>query len=216
MLQGPVVGSNTLRVDGGPQVFGWGLQGHFLTFHIQKGERGTDHWDAQGQVGSSNSPLRPQRLCLLVLLLKLGQGCYCWVEHKRSLEFNFCSNQLRWGKPHSWCLVLGNLGCQEVCLDLGVALILIVDALNIEPGFRQTAVFLATLCLFKAKSFSKYMLSFYEKVQEGEQGCRSSTYSHKIEPLGNIIASLQDLWEIRALIIVQVNWVFWFVFPRWR
>ena len=34
-----------------PSVSGWVTQGHSLPFHIQKGKRDSDNWDAQGQVG---------------------------------------------------------------------------------------------------------------------------------------------------------------------
>ena len=42
---------DTEWVDGGPSVLGRVTQGHSLPFHIQKGKRESDNWDAQGQVG---------------------------------------------------------------------------------------------------------------------------------------------------------------------
>ena len=58
MPEGPVAGSNTLWAVVGPCVLGCVPQGHSLPFHIQKGKRESDNWDAQGKEGSSNSPLR--------------------------------------------------------------------------------------------------------------------------------------------------------------
>lgn len=61
---------------------GWAPQGHFLPFHIKKrGERESDHWDAQGQVGSSHFALRPWRWYHSVLPTTLSQSCFYWIKH---------------------------------------------------------------------------------------------------------------------------------------
>ena len=74
--------------------------------------------------------------------------------------------------PHSWHSVWGS-GEQvtiEVHLDVGVHFVLISDALNIKPGFEQTAVSLCgILCPFETESFSKWMLPSREETREGEQ-----------------------------------------------
>ena len=46
-----------------------------------------------------------------------------------------------------------------------------------------------TLCPFKTKSFSKWMLSSCEEVWEGGQRSKSFTYCNKVEPLENFISS---------------------------
>ena len=53
--------------------------GHSLPFYIQKGKREFYKWNTQGQVSSSNAPLRLQRLCCLIF------------PHKIRLEFLFLS-----------------------------------------------------------------------------------------------------------------------------
>ena len=83
LAQAPVAGCHTLWANGSPCVLGHVPQGiHIpLPFHMPKGKRKSDRWDAQGQVDSSYSPLRPWRFCLLVLSIKLDQDCYCLVKH---------------------------------------------------------------------------------------------------------------------------------------
>ena len=44
-----------------------------------------------------------------------------------------------------WHLVLENLEHHEIYLDLGLGLVLISEALNIEPGFEKTATFIGNL-----------------------------------------------------------------------
>jgi len=43
--------------DGGPYVFGQVL--HSFLYIIEKEKRYSNNWDAQGQMSSSDSPLRP-------------------------------------------------------------------------------------------------------------------------------------------------------------
>lgn len=49
-------------------------------------------------------------------------------------------------------------------LYLGIYLALISDALDIKPGFGQSHFSSMTLCSFKAKGFSKWMLSSCEEA----------------------------------------------------
>ena len=82
---------------------------------------------------------------------KLGWGCFPLVKQtykglaiKGYLEYNFDSNQPAQENvtvgTSFW--VLRNLGHQKVYLDLGVNHDLIPVALNIKPGFGQTATLL--------------------------------------------------------------------------
>ena len=43
-----------------------------LPFAVQKGNRESDNWNAQGQVGSANSPLRSYSLCSPILPIQLA------------------------------------------------------------------------------------------------------------------------------------------------
>ena len=65
------------------------------------------------------------------------------------MEFSFRNNQLARENlavgARFW--VWGSLGYHEAYLDLGAALVLTSDALNTEPGFGQTAVFLWQTCV---------------------------------------------------------------------
>ena len=60
------------------------------------------------------------------------------------MESNFSNNQLDGENltVDAYFRVLGNLGHHEVCVDLVLTIVLISDALNIKPGFGQTANFL--------------------------------------------------------------------------
>ena len=68
---------------------------------------------------------------------------------ERNLETKFGSNQLTQENHTIGTLfgVLGNLGYQELYLDLGLALVMLLHALNIEPGFGHTAIFLWQICV---------------------------------------------------------------------
>ena len=56
-------------------------KGILFLFIYKKEKREFDHWDSQGQAGSSDSTLRPYRLCCLVLPISLSHGCYCLIKH---------------------------------------------------------------------------------------------------------------------------------------
>ena len=43
----------------------------WVTIYIQKGKKESDHWNAQGQVGSLNIIWRPENICCLVLCIEL-------------------------------------------------------------------------------------------------------------------------------------------------
>ena len=126
MPQGPAVGYYTLWVNGGSPVLGQDPKGISFTFIYKRR-------DTQGQLGSSNSLLPPQKLCCLIISLMLSQSCSLvkytkevWSQ-ERNLKSNYGNKQLSQeilpvGDQFG---VWGILECQEVHLDLGVALVLI-------------------------------------------------------------------------------------------
>ena len=63
-----------------------------------------------------------------------------------------------------------NLGHYEVYLDLGGALVLISDALNVESGFGQTAVFLGRYVPLRLKALeSGYCLPLRRLEKESKE-----------------------------------------------
>ena len=107
-----------------------------------------NHWTAR------EVPIKPFFKALKALLSgsfhKIGSGLLLLSKTYRDLAIRekFGIHFWQWPtslrKPHHWCLlwIPWNLGNYEVYLDLCVTHVLISDALNIEPGFGQTAIFL--------------------------------------------------------------------------
>lgn len=93
------------------------------------------------------------------------------LQCRKQLKRNVFKNQAAWENASQLAFSLGcwRTGHHEVHLDVSVHFVLISDALNIKPGFEQTAVFFCgTSCPFETESFSKWMLSSREDTR-GEQ-----------------------------------------------
>lgn len=90
-----------------PAIFWVSIHRAFPSFSYTRGKREFDNWDAQKQVSSSTTLLRPKRLCCLVLPIKLGWSCYRLAKqsfgHKREIR-----NPLLQQPTSSWPLVLGS------------------------------------------------------------------------------------------------------------
>lgn len=108
--------------------FALSIPGHRLPFHKRKGKTESYPRHAQGQAGTWNSPLKPWKLCCLVLPIKFCWGFYCLVKHteirlhKKDLKSSFSSNQLVWENFALGAKLGGfwNIGLLEVSLDLDV------------------------------------------------------------------------------------------------
>lgn len=73
--------------------------------------------------------------------LRLFFSKTCWsLAIREKFGTQFWQQPTSPRKPHSWCFVFGGvlrkLGHHEVSLNIGVALVLISDPLNIKPGFE--------------------------------------------------------------------------------
>ena len=85
-------------------------------------------------------------MCHLIFPIKLGQNCYCCVKHtkvwpeERNLKYCFVNSQLAWEN-----LIVFSLGSRKTLeydeVYLGMALVLISEALDVELVFGRTIIF---------------------------------------------------------------------------